>query len=156
MVRKYIHLLLKFFYPVIKKLIPFEVYAYLTVGAVNTILNIGLFMLLYLMFSNTVLAVETATFISFFVTVLTGFWLQKNFAFTTAGNEKSDTRQQFMKYALVALQGQLSAYLLTKGMILLLHINASAAYVITSIIMLTLNYFLQKYFTFKKRRTIVS
>lgn len=135
---------------------PFTAYTYLAVGAANTLLNIGLFILCYQVFFATSLAVETATVISFVITVISGFWLHKNFAFTDAGNDKKDIQQQFGKYALVALQGQLSAYLLTKGMTVLLKMNASVAYVITAIIMLTLNYFLQKYFTFRKRRTVVS
>jgi putative flippase GtrA len=151
MLKNYIHQLLKFFYPLVKKLMPFQVYAYLAVGAFNTILNIGLFIVLFFFLANTFLAVEVATVISFVVTVITGFWLNKNFAFTEAGNEKRETKKQFGKYALVALQGQVSAYLLTKGMIIVLSMNASEAYFITSIIMLTLNYFLQKYFTFRNK-----
>jgi len=152
MLKNYIHQLLKFFYPLVRKLIPYQVYVYLAVGAANTLLNIGLFIVLYLALTNTLLAVEIATVISFTVTVITGFWLSKNFAFTEASNEKKETQKQFGKYALVALQGQLSAYLLTKVMIVLLSMNASVAYVITAIIMLTLNYFLQKYFTFRKKK----
>lgn len=156
MLKKFILQLLNFFYPLVRKFMPFTVYTYLAVGAANTLLNIGLFILCYQVFFATSLAVETATVISFVITVISGFWLHKNFAFTDAGNDKKDIQQQFGKYALVALQGQLSAYLLTKGMTVLLKMNASVAYVITAIIMLTLNYFLQKYFTFRKRRTVVS
>lgn len=156
MLKNYILQLLNIFYPLVKKILPFQIYAYLVVGAANTLLNIGLFMLYYQAFSTTTLGLEAATGIAFIITVLTGFWLQKNFAFTDAGNEKKDVLKQFSKYAIVALQGQLSAYLLTKGMILFLMMNASSAYILTAIIMLTLNYFLQKYFTFKKRRSIVS
>lgn len=155
MLQKFILQLLNFFYPLMKKFIPFQMYAYLAVGAANTLLNIGLFILCYQAFVATSLAVETATVFSFVITVITGFWLHKNFVFTDAGNDKKDIQQQFGKYALVALQGQLSAYLLTKGMIVLLKMNASAAYVITAVIMLTLNYFLQKYFTFRNRKVMM-
>jgi putative flippase GtrA len=156
MLKKFILQLLNFFYPLVKKFIPFQVYAYLAVGAANTVFNIGLFIICYKALSATALAVEAATAISFATTVITGFWLHKNFAFTDSGNEKKDILQQFGKYALVALQGQLSAYLLTKGMIVLLKMNASVSYIITAVIMLTLNYFLQKYYTFKKQRTVAS
>lgn len=156
MLKKFILHLLNIFYPLVRMFIPFQVYAYLAVGAANTLLNIGLFLFCYQALFATSFAVETATVISFVITVITGFWLHKNFAFTDAGNDKKDIQKQFGKYALVAMQGQLSAYLLTKGMIVLLKLNASAAYVITAIIMLTLNYFLQKYFTFKKRSQLVS
>ncbi|MBS4064236.1 MAG: GtrA family protein [Chitinophagaceae bacterium] len=133
----------------------FEVFAYLATGAANTLLNIGLFLLIKLLFTNSVVALEAATIISFTITVFTGFWLQKNFAFINSGNEIKETRRQFGKYSLVALQGQVSAYLLTKSMIVFLKINASTAYVVTAVIILTLNYFLQKFFTFKKQGTIM-
>ena len=146
--------LLKLFYPLVKKLMPFQVYAYLAVGAANTVLNIVLFAVLYMALAQTLLAVEAATVISFVITVLTGFWLNKNFAFTNASKEKKETRKQFGKYFLVSLQGQLSAYLLTKGTIVLLDLDASRAYVITALIMLTINYFLQKYYTFHSRKVL--
>ncbi len=144
--------LLNFFYPVVKKILPFQVYAYLAVGAANTFLNIGLFILLFKLIEAFSLAVEVATAVSFAITVVTGFWLQKNFAFAEAENTKTAIKKQFGKYAMVALQGQFSAYLLTKSMIILLKMNASAAYIITTIIMLIVNYFLQKYFTFKQQQ----
>lgn len=151
MIKTFIHQLLKLFYPLVKKLMPYEVYAYLAAGAVNTLLNIGLFVLLYHVWSNLPLALEAATAVSFIITVFTGFWMQKNFAFTNAANTKQDNQKQLGKYALVALQGQVSAYLLTKFMMLVLHFTGSTAYILTAIIMLTLNYFLQKYFTFRSR-----
>lgn len=156
MLKNFILRLLSVFYPLVKRWLPFEVYAYLAVGAANTALNIGLFMCLYLALAHTWLAVEIATTCSFIITVYTGFWLHKNIAFTHAGNEKKELRQQLGKYALVALQGQLSAYLLTRALMSLLNMNATMAYVVTTIVMLTLNYFLQKHFTFRKNSAIVS
>lgn len=156
MVKKFILQLLNLFYPLVKKFMPFQVYAYLAVGAANTVFNIGLFILCYRAFAAAALAFEAATVISFVITVITGFWLHKNFAFSDSGNKRKDLLQQFGKYGLVALQGQLSAYLLTKGMIVLLKMNASLAYIFTAVIMLTLNYFLQKYFTFRKKKVSVS
>ena len=156
MLKQFILQLLQLTYPLVKRFMPFEVYAYLAAGAANTGLNIGLFLLLHLPFAHTAYALEAATISSFTLTVFTGFWLQKHIAFTASGNEKKEVQRQFGKYVLVALQGQISAYLLTKGMIVLMHVQASFAYVLTAIIMITLNYFLQKYFTFKKRSTVVS
>lgn len=156
MIRNCIHQLLKFFFPLVKKLMPYQVYAYLAVGAANTLLNIGLFVVLYLALANTVLAVEVATIVSFFVTVITGFWLSKNFAFTDAVNDKKAIQKQFGKYFLVALQGQLSDYLVTKGLIFSLLMNPTVAYLISTFIMLFLNYFLQKYYTFRNNKTYIS
>jgi len=151
MLKNSIHRLLKFFYPLVKKLMPYQVYAYLAVGAANTLLNIGLFIVLYVALAHTMLAVEVATLISFLLTVLSGFWLSKNFAFTSSDNGRKETQKQFGKYFLVSLQGQFSDYLITKGLIIVLLMNPTLAYLISTVVMLILNYFLQKYFTFRSR-----
>lgn len=156
MLKNFIHQSLKLFYPIVKKMMPYQVYAYFAVGAVNTLLNIGLFIISYLVLANTILAVELATVISFVITVITGFWLSKSFAFTEAGNEKKETQKQFGKYFLVSLQGQFSDYLITKGLIILLLMNATIAYLLSTVIMLFLTYFLQKYFTFKNKKISIN
>ena len=149
MIKYFILQSLKLFYPLVKKLMPFQVYAYLAVGAANTVFNIGLFSALYLALSKTIFAVEIATVVSFLITVLTGFWLSKNFAFTSAADGKKETQKQFGKYFLVSFQGQFSDYLITKGLIIFLELNPVVAYFISTFIMLIINYFLQKYFTFR-------
>lgn len=164
MLKNIISYILTLFYPVFKKFLPFQVYTYLSVGAVNTLFNIGLFTICYSWLSQTegaylagfkihTFAVEVATIISFLLSVITGFWLSKTFAFTNASNEKSERTKQFSKYFLVALQGQFSDYLITKALIIFMLINPTIAYVISTIIMLILNYFLQKYFTFKVKQS---
>ncbi len=152
MLKNFIQQLLKFFYPLVKKLIPYQVYAYLAVGAANTLLNIGLFVVLYLAFKNSMLVVEAATILSFIVTVFTGFWLSKNFAFNDVVNDKKETQKQFGKYFLVSLQGQFSDYLITKGLIIILLMQPTFAYLLSTLIILILNYFLQKYFTFRNKK----
>ncbi|MFV0604786.1 MAG: GtrA family protein [Niabella sp.] len=140
---------LNFFYPLVRKILTFNVYAYLAVGAANTLLNIVLFIIMYHVLVAFVFAVEAATVISFVITVATGFWLNKNFAFTESSNEKRQKAKQFGKYFLVSLQGQFSDYLITKGLIVLFILHPSVAYILSTVIMLTINYFLQKHFTFK-------
>lgn len=152
MAKNLLHQLLKFGYIFIRRLLPYQVYTYLAVGAINTLLNIALFIACHQMLLSTSIAVEASTIIALAVTIFTGYWLQKNFVFTDTSDVHKETGKQLAKYALVALQGQLSAYLLTKSMILFLHFNASIAYIITTFIMLTLTYFLQKYFTFRREK----
>ncbi len=162
MIKKIIRHFLELFYPLFKKLLSFQAYAYLVVGAANTLFNIGMFTLVYLLISKSDgfllfgfdcknLAVELATVISFLLSVISGFWLSKNFAFTNASNDKAEKTKQFGKYFLVSLQGQFSDYLITKALIVFMLIEPTIAYVISTIIMLILNYFLQKYFTFSVR-----
>lgn len=155
MAYRLIRQLLKYFYPLFSRWLPYQVYAYLAVGAANTIFNIGLFAIVYHGTKNSSsLSVEIATVISFTISAISGFWLNKHFAFTQADNEKRATGKQFTKYVLVAVQGQISAYLLTKGMVSFLLMDASVAYLLTAIIMLAINYFLQKHFTFRKTASI--
>lgn len=156
MIQNTIRQLLNFFYPLVKKIMPFQVYAYLAVGAANTLLNIILFAVFYWALAKTLLALEVATVIAFVITVLTGFWLSKNFAFPDAAGDKKQTQEQFGKYFMVSLQGQFSDYLITKSLIVFLLIKPVAAYFISTIIMLIINYFLQKYFTFTKRKKVPS
>ncbi len=152
MLSNLIHRMLDFFYPLVKKLLPYEVYVYMAVGAANTVLNIVLFIILYNVLNHMAFAVEVATMVSFVITVLTGFWLNKNFAFTNAANKKSEVQKQFGRYFLVSLQGQFSDYLITKALILVLAMHPNIAYIISTVIMLTVNYFLQKYYTFSTKK----
>jgi putative flippase GtrA len=163
MLKNTIQFFLNLFYPIFKKILSFKVYAYLAVGAANTLFNIGLFTLFYLLifhssgwvisgFNLNILSVEIATVISFLLSVVSGFWLSKNFAFTDASNEKNEKKKQFGKYFLVSLQGQFSDYLITKGLIIFLAIEPTIAYLISTFIMLIINFFLQKYYTFKVKK----
>lgn len=156
MIKNLIHRLLKGFYPLFHKLFPYQVYSYLTVGAINTGLNIGLFFVFFITFKKSLLAVEMATVFSFIISVITGFWLSKNFAFTEASTEEKETQKQYGKYLLISAQGQFSDYLITKGLIVIISIHPFIAYVFSTIIMLILNYLLQKYFTFKPNTPTIS
>lgn len=158
--KNFVQHLLDLFYPIFRKLMPFEVFAYLTLGAANTAFNILLFALLFNFCDHTPeefylkgVAVEVATIVSFLVTVVSGYWLNKNFAFASAENNKKENANQFRKYFLVSIQGQFSDYLITKGLIALLLLNPVIAYFISTFIMLIINFLLQKYYTFKKRST---
>lgn len=151
MLKRSIYKILNIFYPLVKSVLTFQIYVYLAVGAANTLLNIGLFAVLFFILKHLDFALEIATVISFLITVITGFWFSKNFAFTNSDNEKKQVQKQFLKYFLVALQGQFSDYLITKALVVFVLIDPIIAYFISTVIMLILNYFLQKYFTFKSK-----
>ncbi len=138
---------------------PFEVYAYLAVGAANTVLNIALFTLfykvlleqeVYQLFTYSFESYTVALIIAFVLTVPTGFWLSKKFAFTNAAKEQAS--KQMTKYFLVVLQGVVSDYLLFKALIIFVHLDPVVAKVLSTVIVLTVNYLLQKYFTFKTEK----
>lgn len=161
MIKHFIHQLLHFFYPFFRNWMPYQVFAYLSVGAANTLFNIALFIIGYQILDKVTIlsihlfALELATIISFAITVCSGFWLSKNFAFTDASAENMEKMKQFGKYGLVSLQGQLSDYLITKGLVIFLLVHPSVAYIISTIIMLSINYFLQKYFTFRATKIVL-
>ena len=159
-VEQIISAVLKWVYPFFKNLMPYEVFAYLAVGAGNTLLNIFLFVLfyqvllaekMYAIFSFPFESYTVALIIAFVLTVPTGFWLSKTFAFTSA--PKKQNAKQLTKYFLVVLQGLLSDYLIFKFFIVVFGMHPTAAKIISTVIVLTLNYLLQKYFTFKKDKS---
>tara|TARA_R110002020_G_scaffold125370_1_gene282560 strand:+ start:185 stop:676 length:492 start_codon:yes stop_codon:yes gene_type:complete len=150
---------LQLFYPLFKKWLPYEVYAYLAVGAINTALNIILFALLYEFIlpkdgfsiqDFNIASYTIALLIAFFVTIPTGFWLSKNFAFKDAASGAKKTTQQLFKYILVVGQGLGSDYLILKTLILFFDMQPTVAKIFSTVIVLTVNFLLQKYFTFKK------
>ena len=162
MIKSLLQQLLNLFYPLVKKWLPFDVYAYLAVGAINTGLNILLFAALYqflplqiqLGSSGIVIASYTVgLLLAFIATVPTGFWLAKNLAFQQSAT--TDSGKQLIKYFLVVLQGLLTDYLLMLAMIELLHVHPTVAKIMSTLIVLSFNYLLQKYFTFKAVRVEV-
>lgn len=152
MLRSFLHRLLKEVYPFAKPFFTFPVFAFLTVGGLNTFLNMALFGFFYPLLWPHAFALELATSWAFVLTLISGFWLQRNFAFTNATHHQHSIYQQFIKYSLVSLQGAVGAYGLTKFMVVGLHWNGVVAYGITTVIMLTVTYFLQRYFTFRTRK----
>lgn len=159
LLNKGIESFLKLFYPIFKKWLAYDVYAYLAVGAINTALNILLFAVLYefilpkegwLISGYTIASYTIALFIAFLATIPTGFWLSKNFAFKSVSAGAKKTTKQLFKYILVVGQGLGSDYLILKGLILFLSMEPTVAKIFSTVIVLTINFMLQKYFTFKK------
>lgn len=159
--KKVIQWVLDFIYPVFKKILPYQVYAYLAVGAINTVLNIVLFALFFqfvlpktgiLVGGFLVASYTISLLMSFITTVPTGFLLSKNFAFNGDNQNRQRSGQQLFKYFLVVLQGLGTDYLIMKGLIVLLGLYPTIAKIISTVLVLTSNYILQKHFTFKAKR----
>ncbi len=147
---------LQFFYPPFKRVLPFEVYAYLAVGGANTLLNIFLFGLFYEVllpkgaFDLSLFSIESYTIsllIAFLITIPTGYWLSKNFAFTSG--KKPTSFHQFLKYFMVVLQGLISDYILFKIGIVWIGLEPTISKIVSTVLVISLNYILQKYYTFK-------
>ncbi|MGR3811924.1 GtrA family protein [Jiulongibacter sp. NS-SX5] len=159
LLKRWIDAILGIFYPLFKRFMSYSVFAYLSLGAVNTVLNIALFAIFYQFVlaqpeyyvgGFSIKSYTISLIIAFVLTVPTGYWLAKNFAFKTENGEHNS--QAFMKYVLVVLQGLVSDYILMKVMIELLDIHPTVSKVASTVIVLTVNYLLQKHFTFKDKK----
>jgi putative flippase GtrA len=151
---------LSIFYPLFRKWLPFQIYAYLAVGAANTLLNIVLFAVFYQLILPqagidlgyfTVASYTVALLLAFILTVPTGFWLSKFFAFRVEESSQKENGKQLGKYFLVVLQGLGSDYIILKALIVFAGLQPTLAKIISTVIVLTVNFLLQKYFTFKKK-----
>lgn len=161
MATKIITFFLNLFYRLFKKFIPYQLYAYLAVGALNTALNILIFAISYhfilpkdgVSIAGTHFESYTISLvIAFLITVPTGFWLARTFAFEAGVTEKTDGSKKLIKYFLVVLQGLGTDYLIMKTLIVVFRIEPTIAKIISTIITLSINYALQKYFTFVKKK----
>ncbi len=161
MLKSVIKYFLDLVYPIFKKLLPYQLYAYLAVGAANTVLNIVLFAVLYqfvlpqpgIMVNGYLVASYTISLlIAFVVTVPAGYWLSKTFAFGQHGIAAKQNARQFIKYFLVVIQGLVLDYLLLKLLVVYAGMHPTAAKIISTVIVLVLNYLLQKYFTFRVKQ----
>jgi len=160
LLKRIINYFLELIYPIFRRWLPFQVYAYLAVGAGNTLLNILLFALFYeiipvkeLMVIGFPIASYTISLgLAFILTVPTGFWLSKYFAFTDSVDNSKENRKQLGKYFLVVSQGLISDYLILKGLIVFTGMHPTVAKIISTVIVVTVNYLLQKYFTFRVDR----
>lgn len=140
----------------VRQFLPFQVYAYLSLGAVNTLLNIALYILFYqfifpktdfLLYGLKIESYTLSLVIAFLLTIPTGFWLSKHFAFVSKQKDKS-TLKQMGKYVLVVLQGLLTDYLLLIAFILYISVEPISAKILSTLIVVCINFLLQKYFTF--------
>jgi putative flippase GtrA len=90
--------------------------------------------------------------IAFMITVPTGFWLAKYFAFGRQDQNSQKSGLQLFRYFLVVLQGLGTDYLIMKGLIVFIGLYPTIAKIISTVLVLTLNYLLQKHFTFKVKK----
>lgn len=148
-----------FFYPLFRKFMTLQVFAYLFVGAANTFLNIAIFLVFNIFIITSPMMVSGLgsiqpytinLLIAFMLTVPSGYFLAGTFAFQSL--EKRNHKIGMMKYFLVVLQGLALDYLFMKAGIEFLGLNSNIAKIISTVIVLTINYLLQKYFTFREKK----
>lgn len=159
----YINNILLLFYKIIfKKFLNFQVYSYLAIGIFNTVYNILIFHILYYHIlpenhSGSFLSIPKHTLaliIAFCLTAPLGFYLMRNFTFTQ-GNQTASV--QFIKYIYVLLQGLILEFLIVYVMVEFMHMEkiipsgVTISKICASAIVATINFFLQRYFTFSRK-----
>jgi putative flippase GtrA len=158
--RRFIQGTLGIFYPVFRRFLPYQVYAYLAVGSLNTALNLVLFFGFFhfmvpasgiVIYHNTIAPYTVSLLLAFIATIPTGYYLNSYFAFSD-DSRSEDHKKVIIKYFLVVLQGLLADYLLLRLLVEVAHLYPTVAKVISTVVILTVNYLLQKHFTFKNKK----
>lgn len=147
--------IIDFFYTPFKKIMPISTFRYAACGAVNVVLDIGLFYIFYnFTFHKQVLHLgflafqpHVAAFIcSFFITFPVGFLLSKYIVWT-GSNLKSHI--QLFRYFLVVLSNFFINYIFLKLFVEYFHIYPTLSKAMTTIMVIVFSYVSQKHFTFK-------
>lgn len=152
---KLIHNIIDFFYIKPLRFIPKNTFRYAFVGGANVLFSMVLFWFFYnyILFQKDVdfgivviSAPVVSMFVSFVVTLLTGFWLTKNIVFS--GSFLSG-RTQLFRYTLVVVINLLINFFGLKLFINVFGFYASISYALIQIINVTFSYTMQRFFTFK-------
>lgn len=168
---KQLHLWLKgkifsvvdFFYPPFRKYIPQQTFRYAACGGSNLLLNNLLFFLFFHYvvsqqnfpirfgdFSFVLKPQNAALFLAYLVCTPIGFYLNLFVVFPGSHLRRGS---QFFRYILVSFINLLLNYFLLKFFVEVLHFYPSAANLLNTIIIVTLTYLLQRYFSFRQKNT---
>ena len=134
---------------------PLQTFRYAACGGGNTLMGLTVYYISFhyiftkknVDFGLMVLKPHNAALaISFIITFLVGFFLNKYVVFTSSVMRG---RIQLFRYFLSFFLNLVVNYFLLKLFVVALHIEAFTAQVITTCIIVTLSYLTQKHFTFK-------
>ncbi len=141
----------------IRKIMPITTFRYAVCGVVNSIvLDTIFYYLIYhyivgkqiLRYGSVAISAHVAAMILVFpITFLIGFWLNRNVAFK-ATRERSS--RQIAKYALTVAGSIVLSYLSLKFLVETMHIWATPAKTISSIIVALYSYLAARFFTFRR------
>jgi len=168
-----------FFYPPFRKLMPIQTFRYAACGGANMVASFLVFTTVFhfvagqydvdlwlttfkvsysnvegarvLMMDFGFVAFKAHSFALFCSTVsafIIGFFLNKFVVFTSSNLRG---RIQFFRYFLSSLSSFCINYFLLNFLVLYLHVYPVLAQVIVTVIVVTISFFMQQYFTFKVR-----
>ena len=152
----HIRRLIDFFYPPFRKYMTVQFFRYGVSGVTNMIFDWVLYFLVYQFVLRqemlslgfvTLSSPIAALFITFPVTFISGFLLQK---YVTFSSSEVRGHIQLFRYFLVLLANLLLNYLGLKILVEFIHISPTPAKMLVTIVATMFSYFSQKKYTFKK------
>ncbi|OJU28810.1 MAG: phenylalanine 4-monooxygenase [Sphingobacteriales bacterium 41-5] len=155
-VRDFILLIIDFFYPPFKKLMPKQTFRYAVSGAGNTFLGLLAYYITYKFVLQghdfhfgfyAFKAHIAALFVSFCITFVVGFFLMKYVVFD---DSKMRGHVQMFRYLMVCLFNLVLNYFLLKVAVELWHIYPVFAQIGTTVVVIFFSYMAQRHFSFKK------
>ena len=150
-------MVIDFFYPPFKGLMPINTFRYAACGGANVALDISLFFVLYnFVFKKQVVQLGFIAFqphiaaflFSFLITFPVGFLLSKYVVWTDS-NIKGHV--QLFRYFLIVLMNVLLNYIFIKLFVEYFHVYPTIAKLMTTVIVIIFSYLSQKHYTFKVR-----
>ncbi|MES2427249.1 MAG: GtrA family protein [Bacteroidota bacterium] len=157
LVKRSILFMVDLFYPLFKKILPLQTFRYAACGAINTVLDIGLFAINYnLVFKKHDVAFGPITlsphiaslFLSFCVTLPVGYYLNRYVVFQESGLSR---RTQLFRYFLVTMICITLNYVLLKLFVDLFGWYPTPSKMLTTLFVVVFSYVSQTYFFFKTK-----
>jgi len=149
-----------FFYPPFRKLMPVQTFRYAACGGANTVLGFLIYTVCYkyifkerdfnfgfYAFKPHIASLITAFLINFPI----GFFLMKYIVFVDSNIRG---RVQLFRYFFVFISNLFLNYFLLKVLVEYINMNAISAQVISTVVVITISYLLQRHFTFKVQSEI--
>ncbi|MGM0612659.1 MAG: GtrA family protein [Bacteroidota bacterium] len=154
-IKRLIATIVEWFYKPFRKIIPAETFRYGFTGGLNTTLDIFLYWLFYeiilqkeiLELGFVAISPHIAAFIIVFpFTFTSGFLMAKHIAFFES---LLKSKKQLIRYALTVAGAIFLNYIFLKFFVEVLSLSALIAKIITTFLVVTYSYILQRYFTFQ-------
>jgi putative flippase GtrA len=144
-----------FYFPFLKKIIPYPDFTYGVCGGANTAFDILLYAVLYnfvfkkeeVVLSFIVISPYIAAFLIVFpITLFTGYWLMNNVAFH---GSPLGSKTKMIRYFLVVCSNIAINYIGLKLFVEHFHFYPTPSKILVTVICTTVSYLSQKYFTFR-------
>ena len=157
--------IIDFFYPPFKRLMSEQLFRYAACGGGNLVLDWVLYFLIYnfaigheivqfsILNSQISITPHIATLcIVFPITLLTGFWLQKNITFQTLKPSNPQTFKQLLRYIVIVAVNLAINYFGLKLCVEIFGWYPTPSKMCITLVTVAVSYFGQKYYTFRKSR----